>query len=258
MPLWVAPVSELRALRLLVRHLIQEEYLGTAGGVRYYQMGGSLPKSKYNLDDEGHPTYDPGVAVLRKKKRKKKKKKRRVDEAKTGTDRRVKSVLEDWVERGIKASRGPHMFPPRELFRYREFHRRTRPDLQKSMKEKGFDPKRPIRLQFGKNGGVKVDEGNHRLKTAIQLELDEVPVVFEFVDEVVKGTVAKSEWQQTQDRKTLQRQQREKRRAAERKALGIKDMTPEERAEMEAAMTPEQKAEREEQIEELMGLLGGF
>ena len=56
----------------LLRALIREELLGTVGGVRLYQMGGSLPDELYNLDDEGRPTRDPGVAGLPPRRRKKK------------------------------------------------------------------------------------------------------------------------------------------------------------------------------------------
>lgn len=56
----------------LLRALIREELLGTVGGVRLYQMGGSLPDELYNLDAEVRPTRDPGVAGLPKKRRKRK------------------------------------------------------------------------------------------------------------------------------------------------------------------------------------------
>ena len=301
-----------RILRLIIR----EELLGTSGGVQYYQMGGSLPKEKYNLDDEGRPTDDPGVAVLRRTYRRRKKKTqgqtpaiemeadepedtviserllceyirliieggaaserlirqrkqeqlveihripKLIDvlfETKNRTDQIIQSTLRVWVEDGKKGEEGPYWFPPRELFRYREYHRRSRPDLQKSMRKKGFDPKYPIRLEFGRNGEVKVGEGNHRLKTAIQLGLDEVPVIFRFENEVTKGTEARSEWQQTQDRKNLQKQQKEKRDASFRAAWGIKDLTPEERDEKLSSMSPEEREQRENEIEELMGLIG--
>lgn len=58
----------------LLRLLIVEELIGTKGGVRYYQMGGSLPDTLYNLDDEGRPTRDPGVPGVKKHRRKKSKK----------------------------------------------------------------------------------------------------------------------------------------------------------------------------------------
>lgn len=51
---------------------LDEEYIGKKGGVRYYQMGGSLPDALYNRTDDGKPTRDPGVAGLDRKKKKKK------------------------------------------------------------------------------------------------------------------------------------------------------------------------------------------
>ena len=58
----------------VLRSLIREELIGTKGGVRYYQMGGSLPDELYNLNDEGRPTRDPGVPGLKKSRRKRSKK----------------------------------------------------------------------------------------------------------------------------------------------------------------------------------------
>lgn len=49
---------------------LDEEYIGKRGGVKYYQMGGSLPDTLYNRTKEGKPTRDPGVAGLNKKKKK--------------------------------------------------------------------------------------------------------------------------------------------------------------------------------------------
>lgn len=58
--MWDSDVSP----EILLRHLIREELIGMKGGVRYYQMGASLPDHLYNLDDEGRPTRDPGVPGL--------------------------------------------------------------------------------------------------------------------------------------------------------------------------------------------------
>lgn len=57
-----------------VARAIKEEFIGNVGGVNLYQMGGSIKRPElYNLDSEGKPTRDPGVAgVKRKKKRSKK------------------------------------------------------------------------------------------------------------------------------------------------------------------------------------------
>lgn len=60
----------------LLRLLIIEELIGTKGNVRYYQMGASLPDEKYNLDDKGRPTRDPGVPGLERRKKNKSKKKK--------------------------------------------------------------------------------------------------------------------------------------------------------------------------------------
>ena len=59
----------------LLRLLIIEELIGIKGNVRYYQMGASLPDEKYNLDDKGRPTRDPGVPGLKRHKKSKSKKK---------------------------------------------------------------------------------------------------------------------------------------------------------------------------------------
>jgi len=53
---------------------MSEEYLGKKGGVRYFQMGGSLPDNLYNLDNKGKPTRDPGVPGVKKSKSVKRKK----------------------------------------------------------------------------------------------------------------------------------------------------------------------------------------
>lgn len=58
-------------LTVLLRAIIREELIGTKGGVRYYQMGSSLPDELYNLDDKGHPTRDPGVPGLKGPKKRK-------------------------------------------------------------------------------------------------------------------------------------------------------------------------------------------
>lgn len=59
----------------LLRDLIREEFIGSKGGVRYYQMGGSLPDELYNLNDKGDPARDPGVPGLKKSRARRKKEK---------------------------------------------------------------------------------------------------------------------------------------------------------------------------------------
>lgn len=189
-----------------------------------------------------------------------------LNEGRTQTDEKLEKVLEDWVGHGKRASKGPHWFPPRELFRYREFHRRSRPDLQKSMKAKGFDPKYPIQLVFGKNGVVMVAEGNHRLKTAIQLKIDKVPVEFNFMDKVEKWQTKEDEYNMMKDKERIRQQQAKKRKEAEDRKLGLdsmEDMLQKQREKRKAelaAMSPEEREKEEEktnkQVEDLMDLLG--
>lgn len=51
----------------IVNKVLAEEVLGQSGGLTYFQVGGSLPDNLYNLDKDGKPTRDPGVATLRNK-----------------------------------------------------------------------------------------------------------------------------------------------------------------------------------------------
>ena len=184
-------------------------------------------------------------------------------EGRTKTDDIIEKVLKAWVEEDKKAPRGPHWFPPRELFRYREYMRRTRPDLQKSIGEKGFDPDYPIQLKFGKDGHVKIEEGNHRLKTAIQLKLDKVPVVFNFGDMAMKQPMARDIWQMRQDKELARKRSKEAERAAFNRKYGIdkaREKSAEEERKRIAALSPEERKKEEEQkqatVDELMDLLG--
>jgi hypothetical protein len=61
---------KLRELHKIISELvlvhIKEEHINTKGGVRYFQMGSSLPDHLYNLDKDGNPTRDPGIARTNK------------------------------------------------------------------------------------------------------------------------------------------------------------------------------------------------
>jgi hypothetical protein len=61
---------------LLIRQYLREEIIGAKGGVRYYQMGGTLPDELYNLDHEGRPTRNPGVLGLKRRRARKSKRAR--------------------------------------------------------------------------------------------------------------------------------------------------------------------------------------
>lgn len=184
-------------------------------------------------------------------------------EGATKTDHVIQKALKDWVEDGKKSPEGPHWFPPKELFKYREYLRRDRPDLKKSMTKKGFDPKYPIWLNFGQNGEVKIGEGNHRLKTAIQLGLDKIPVVFHFDKYVIKNAEARDIWQMKQDKELARKKSIEAQKAAFDRKYGVdkaREEMEKERQEKLAAMTPEERAQEESEkqkaVDDLMGLLG--
>ena len=114
---------------------------------------------------------------------------------------------------------------------------------------------------FGKNGVAMVGEGNHRLKTAIQLKIPKVPVIFHFRESIEKHGDVESEYTQIRDRELLRKQQKERQTAAYNRKHGI-DKDREQRQERERldreAMSPEERerAEREKEasVDELMSL----
>jgi len=98
---------------------LTEEFIGSNGGVSYFQMGSSLPDHLYNRTSDGKPTRDPGLGGSGKKKKKKKKKKRKkkknVNEA-IGASTKFyhaappearKDILANGLEPGLDASQGP-------------------------------------------------------------------------------------------------------------------------------------------------------
>lgn len=52
--------------------------------------------------------------------------------------------------------------------------------LKEGLRINGWDPKEPLHLEIGAEGGVKVGEGNHRLAIARDLRMSKVPVWFHF------------------------------------------------------------------------------
>jgi len=52
--------------------------------------------------------------------------------------------------------------------------------IKEDMRARGWDPKDPLLLEIGSEGGVKVGEGNHRLAIARELGMRKVPVRFLF------------------------------------------------------------------------------
>ena len=57
-------------------------------------------------------------------------------------------------------------------------------DLKKDIEENGFQD--PIIVTFGKNGVVKISEGNHRHEIALELGIEKIPVRFIFWQNVSK------------------------------------------------------------------------
>ena len=114
----------------------------------------------------------------------------------------IKDVLEDWID-GKKAYDAGSMITGRslsyhgyysvdELWEYREYdwsaekHRESQEqwDTLVASIKKGFNPKYPIMINVGKNGVVKIGEGNHRLAIAKQLGIKMIPVNFIFQQSV--------------------------------------------------------------------------
>ena len=110
----------------------------------------------------------------------------------------VHDVISRWQKAGDKLydDAQPVMLPTEDIFPFREFDRsreggRNSPEewdqIVSWMKATGWDPKKPLHMLIGKEGGAKVGEGNHRLAIAKQLGIKTIPVQFHFVwDKVVK------------------------------------------------------------------------
>jgi len=82
-----------------------------------------------------------------------------------------------------------HVWPHREYTRKREDDPARWDKIHSSMKERGWDPEEPAHVEVGKNGGIKVGEGNHRLAVARSLGIKKVPVRIHFQDKVTKSLI---------------------------------------------------------------------
>jgi len=105
----------------------------------------------------------------------------------------IQEIIDRWAKNGEKLydDRIHGYFSWKELWPYREFSRDTQPkfegdetlrDLEQDIKENGV--KSPLLVLIGKNGRALVAEGNHRIFIARKLDLQQVPVHFEFRYEV--------------------------------------------------------------------------
>ena len=105
----------------------------------------------------------------------------------------VEEVLECWITTGGKVydDSMPAMYTPEELTPYREYRAgelrnsigsKYYNELKKSIEQAGI--KEPLHIDLGKNGGVKIGEGNHRHEIATGLGLAKLPVIFHFKQDV--------------------------------------------------------------------------
>ena len=60
--------------------------------------------------------------------------------------------------------------------------------LKADMEKNGWDSSDPLWLAIGRNGVIKVAEGNHRLAIAQEIGIKQIPVKFEFRDSVYMTT----------------------------------------------------------------------
>ena len=112
----------------------------------------------------------------------------------------IKEVMANWVE-GEKAFEDGefHMMATLDdVLEYRDFS--SEPNklsqgefqvLQKDLKEVGVA--NPIVIEVGKNGQASVVSGNQIIELAKQLNIKEIPVTFEFKDEVQKASKVTAE-----------------------------------------------------------------
>jgi len=113
-------------------------------------------------------------------------------------DDHIQLLIDRWQRDGQRPShRTPSMMVPvHELLPHREYIRNPEHSrggaehwhqLKQKMANEGWDPEDPLILRVGREGGVKVGEGNHRLAISKELGVDKVPVhVYYSVERVKK------------------------------------------------------------------------
>lgn len=123
----------------------------------------------------------------------------------------IKEVIERWVQKGEKAldESMPAWYSPKEVWPYREYtwtRDNSRDGFAKvdgksvdlpgavkwdalsiDLKKQGWNPNDPLHLSIGKNGKAKVNEGNHRLAIAVEVNLSKVPIFFHFGQQVERS-----------------------------------------------------------------------
>ena len=197
---------------------------------------------------------------------------------------RLREVLRRWSKEGrqLRDLGKVYQHPIREVWSVREYTwsqqgARQSPDewdaLKASMKTKGWDPKYPAIIQVGRNGVMKVGEGNHRLAVAAELGMTRVPIRFgEFYEAVHKEKQSLRYQMRAMERSrdpelrriaaaSKRRSKEEKRRGDKRKrekadtearAKADRDRKSDER---NAKMSPEQRKSRDRDMDDIMKLL---
>ena len=121
----------------------------------------------------------------------------------------LEQVFEKWVKDQNKAYDGLFMQPTLDVWKYREYtwyrntsrsgHARVNGRLvvlwgplkwdatKEDMKVNGWDRENPGHMSFGKNGVMKLGEGNHRLAIAKEIGIKEVPLQYHFYSKVDKN-----------------------------------------------------------------------
>ena len=110
---------------------------------------------------------------------------------------RLEDLLKCWVKNTMQVYDSnvnhskPAFYPVKEIAPYREWraeqlrnplNSEEYKELKREIKKDGI--KEPIIIQFGQNGKMKVGEGNHRHQIATELNIDKIPVRFNFFREV--------------------------------------------------------------------------
>ena len=113
---------------------------------------------------------------------------------------RVKDIADLWLKSDKAYDDSmPQDFQLEDVWQYREFDRlspsqqvyeKTREHIDQLKKEMsaGWRRDRPCQIQVGKNGKIKVGEGNHRLIAAKELGIKRIPCVFFFYQNVRVAT----------------------------------------------------------------------
>jgi len=128
----------------------------------------------------------------------------------------LSEVLSRWVDRGDKSydTTTPVMLNIEDVWPLREYtwtRNKTRDgqwdEISESLESIGWDKKDPLHIFIGKNGVMKVGEGNHRLAISRKIGISKVPAVIHFYQKVekpnIKETITDNQEQSMSNKKRL-------------------------------------------------------